>query len=287
MTEKVTEFDWKSEADYEYLEVLEPAGWAFEFLRRNPEYQADYETITAIEAALTKQYGPCEDNREAWRQDGKSWICVPPIKDGQSLKQWQVTASLSSSHPSRTWYLDWYKARWGLTNQFPDPSCPAVPAPKFNALDEFPLFPKYAEVGEFFLGDDCDGNQMRGTAVVVFDLWRPIKEQIKIAGVQLVTRAKEHMAEEKMAYGTDTKPQLKAHKPGNAILKYRQYLRTLDAAASGAEPKEIAAVIYGLEDNTSASGYNASKRGTEKVRAAQAVAKFRYLMIPFMNLTSE
>ena len=34
--------DWRSPAAYEYAKTLESAGLAWEFLRRNPEYRADY-----------------------------------------------------------------------------------------------------------------------------------------------------------------------------------------------------------------------------------------------------
>jgi hypothetical protein len=36
--------DWRSEAAYAYLNDLKPAELAWEFLRRNPEYQRDYRT---------------------------------------------------------------------------------------------------------------------------------------------------------------------------------------------------------------------------------------------------
>jgi hypothetical protein len=34
--------DWRSAAAYAYLDELNPAGLAWEFLRRNPDYQRDY-----------------------------------------------------------------------------------------------------------------------------------------------------------------------------------------------------------------------------------------------------
>ncbi|HQT72602.1 MAG TPA: DUF6499 domain-containing protein [Acidiphilium sp.] len=36
--------DWRSKAAYQYAEALDPSGLAWEFLRRNPDYQADFET---------------------------------------------------------------------------------------------------------------------------------------------------------------------------------------------------------------------------------------------------
>jgi hypothetical protein len=37
---------WRSDAAYAYLNELEPAELAWEFLRRNPNYQRDYQTAT-------------------------------------------------------------------------------------------------------------------------------------------------------------------------------------------------------------------------------------------------
>lgn len=36
--------DWRSSADYAYLNELDPSELAWEFLRRNPEYQKDHRT---------------------------------------------------------------------------------------------------------------------------------------------------------------------------------------------------------------------------------------------------
>jgi hypothetical protein len=37
--------NWRSSATYEYLNEVDPAEFAWEFLRRNPEYQRDFRTI--------------------------------------------------------------------------------------------------------------------------------------------------------------------------------------------------------------------------------------------------
>jgi hypothetical protein len=38
-------FNWRSPTDSDYLKQLDRPGFAWEFLRRNPGYQEDYETI--------------------------------------------------------------------------------------------------------------------------------------------------------------------------------------------------------------------------------------------------
>lgn len=55
--------DWRSAAAYEYVRNLDPADIAWEFLRRNPEYQQDYGRIVREnldderEAQLLQRWG--------------------------------------------------------------------------------------------------------------------------------------------------------------------------------------------------------------------------------------
>jgi hypothetical protein len=43
--------DWRSAAAYTYLTELKPAELAWEFLRRNPDYQRDYRTAAGDTAS--------------------------------------------------------------------------------------------------------------------------------------------------------------------------------------------------------------------------------------------
>jgi hypothetical protein len=47
--------DWRSAAAYAYLNNLDPAELAWEFLRRNPDYQRDYREATG-EAAVQADF---------------------------------------------------------------------------------------------------------------------------------------------------------------------------------------------------------------------------------------
>lgn len=57
----VAEFNWRDGKDYQYLEDLDPAELAWEFLRRNPEYEreiaASDPTDPSAATALTTHWG--------------------------------------------------------------------------------------------------------------------------------------------------------------------------------------------------------------------------------------
>ncbi len=39
--------NWKNDTDYNYTKRLDGPGWAWEFLRRNPDYRNDYDDLIA------------------------------------------------------------------------------------------------------------------------------------------------------------------------------------------------------------------------------------------------
>lgn len=53
--------DWRSLSGHDYLSELDRSGFAWEFLRRNPAYQEDYNTIMREAASDARQEGPTRD----------------------------------------------------------------------------------------------------------------------------------------------------------------------------------------------------------------------------------
>jgi hypothetical protein len=81
--------NWKNENDYAYTTSLTPAGWAFEFLRRNKEYQKDYNRLKEANAKLILKYGPLnEATKEKWQTDLLFWHHVPDRHEGESDSEW-------------------------------------------------------------------------------------------------------------------------------------------------------------------------------------------------------
>jgi len=60
---------WKEPDAYEYVENLSPSGWAWEFLRRNRDYQADWDAdpeseSTALKWGLQRMVDPADSEPE-------------------------------------------------------------------------------------------------------------------------------------------------------------------------------------------------------------------------------
>ena len=72
--------DWRNPKDYEFTQSLNPHQWAWEFLRRNPEYRKDWHL--ALEEYL-RQYP-----RQVVRIRGPGFA----IHSGRSMEKWGITA---------------------------------------------------------------------------------------------------------------------------------------------------------------------------------------------------
>lgn len=273
------DLDWQKEADYAYCGKLSSAGWAFEFLRRNPEYRADYALIQDLRAALTKDHGPYAQAKGAWRADPRAWIYVPPREIGESLNHWRNRAAATAgTHMIEEWYVTWYRAKWKLKSRLPDPRDPAEP--RFQPLAEkWPLYPTWGEVGEFYRNgpDELDGSDWwasSGYVVAVFDLTVPVNDQLKAL--------KAHLQKQLVAAKADGLGPLKLKKPGSPSVIFRTYLRALDAAQAGVAEADMGKVLFPAGPSTD---FN-TKKAWETLHQARNYVK-SYRAVAFMPVGSD
>jgi len=137
--------DWKKSADYEFTDGGRPARWAWEFLRRNPEYIADYASIP-------------ESNRKALEKIRKS------LGNGARLA---VTAER------------YFGQKWRIDGEAQDPDDDRVP----DFLFYFPEMPMPNRVLQYFEEPDEIGqaDQLPGFAVLVFRLREDLEPQLYAA----------------------------------------------------------------------------------------------------------
>ncbi len=94
------------------LARLDIGQWAWEFLRRNPEYQADYREFIAIWQALEQDYGmPPERDFFRWKQDPRA--SRPAWDPSRS-----IGAACTTDDEDRQLIECWMGAKWGFY-QFP------------------------------------------------------------------------------------------------------------------------------------------------------------------------
>lgn len=75
--------DWRDPADYDFLQGWSSAQWAWEFLRRNPRYRAEWKDFDQTWQDLEQAYGR-PPNRDfcAWKLDPRAWVPAAECEEG-------------------------------------------------------------------------------------------------------------------------------------------------------------------------------------------------------------
>jgi hypothetical protein len=157
--------------DYAWCSGLTRDQWAWEFLRRNPDYRSDYRRFIAIWRALEADYGaPPQRDFQRWKLDPRAY---GPLDDEGILP---AGADLCRGENDRVLLECWIGAKWGF-HKFPlDPLRSEPPAP--SELSWRPPPPAAAPDERFRLQID-------------FDLALPLPPQLEVAKFRLLSRAAE------------------------------------------------------------------------------------------------
>lgn len=201
--------DWRSSADYAACADLSRDQWAWEFLRRNPRYQADYTAFITIWQALESDYGaPPQRDFQRWKQDPRAYGPLPG-SSADSLDE--ATGELCVVDDDRVLLECWMGAKWGF-HKFPlDPARSTPPTPE--ALSWRPPPPAAPRLeGDLYRLD------------LAFDLARPLPPQLEAARLRLVSRAAELRRS-----GLPAPLSVASERA-----KWTRWLRLLDAQAAGA-----------------------------------------------------
>lgn len=147
---------------------LDIAQWAWEFLRRNPDYRADYASFIAIWQALETDYGkPPHRDFHRWKADPRAsrpaWS--PELTTGTAC---------AADDDNRQLIECWMGAKWGFY-QFPQD--PAIPAWELEAPINWRPAPGYRVDGP------AEGDMQ---VSLRFDLSCPLPAQLEAARLWLV-----------------------------------------------------------------------------------------------------
>ena len=149
---------------------LDIGQWAWEFLRRNPEYQTDYREFIATWQALEAEYG-APPNRDFfnWKNDPRA---SRPAWDPEQM----TGAACTTDDEDRQLIECWMGAKWGFY-QFPQD--PALPAWELESPINWRPPPGFRFDRPVESGTD---------AQLVFDLTLPLPAQLEAAKQWLIGR---------------------------------------------------------------------------------------------------
>ena len=160
--------DWRQEADYAYCQQLDLSGWAWQFLRRNPAYQADYTEFINLWQQLEEAYGaPPQRDFFKWKQDPRAWRAEAEITNCGS--------EICPGENDQVLIECWLGAKWGF-RKFPID--PAILLPDSLSWREFPIRVAAIENGGFVPSPD--------RLALIFDLALPLPAQLEAAKNRLI-----------------------------------------------------------------------------------------------------
>lgn len=250
--------------------------WAWEFLRRNPAYQADWlayaETCREILPSWTPGEAFADDPVEALRlhdllhENERFKVYDPPRLPGENEEAWAFRVGKGRIVP-----LDsWHGAEYGLQN-FPSPFSDSF---LIGAGPQFKAIPATVFVTQHWQGfkgaPSISDNRFRAIGI---DLSLPIEPQLR--GAQAVLeRAQARLVKS----GTIEQWPIKR----NRCREWPDLLRILDAKAAGATPAEMAAAFFPGSTNEHPD-FLGRKAADKRLKAAQALANGGYLYIPMIR----
>jgi hypothetical protein len=149
--------DWKQGSDYKFTQDLERDGWAWEFVRRNHEYRADY--AQSLGGGVTYE---------------------PPKAYGESDDAWRARITLDGGHPRKMILSVALAHKWRMIPPIQNPN--GSQKPRFDV--QYPKRLTFDQLGQYF--EDEESYRPRGNfAVLVFDLTGHLDSQVESTNKQL------------------------------------------------------------------------------------------------------
>lgn len=223
--------DWRDPGRYVFDPPLTREEWAWQFLRRNPAYQADYAWFIATWRALEADYGaPPRRDYFKWKQDPRAWRPESELAG--------CTTETCPGENHQVLIECWMGAKWGLRKFPPDPARERPRVEDELAWREVP-------VTVVALVDGLDPWLQHHPARIAlgFDLSAPLAEQLEQARMMLLS---ERRARERSG-------RLGSRRLAGAAELWTVWLRLLDAVTAGMAPERAGAEL-GLDDPLDALG---------------------------------
>lgn len=269
--------DWKVENNYIYPKDTSMDRWAFEFLRRNHNYQKDVQDYLAVCNSIIDGFNPFLRPAVDSKQIGNYYDQLdemarhyePPLKEGETESQW-LTRLASEGLSGKSTPLDvWLAEKWGLNNLF-------NPYSEFNYLHltfiNTASKVTIAERGWF----DRQGIKLVSTAdkqafVINYNL--PILQQLAAIKRYASSHKKWLMKKHDL---------IPLPSKRNRSNLFSIYLRCLDAADAGISESHMAKIFYPKITNEYPD-YFGTKKVTDQLKAAKKLRNHDYIYLPLIK----
>ena len=209
--------DWQNPDDYDFLKSASAGQWAWEFLRRNPRYRAQWQAFNETWQALEQAYGrPPKRDFSAWKRDPRAWVPAQDCEQGDCrIDGAKVLIECAIG------------ARWGFHKFPPSPD-------EDDPVGEERLV--WRELHAAARLPESDGATASDPAHVriEFDLSLPLQDQLTWAKRRL-----QALQRERVRSGRVKSPAVAGRKQELSLL-----LRLLDGLEAGADSNELNARLY-------------------------------------------
>lgn len=266
--------NWTTPSEYPKWNSTSLLRFAWEFLRRNPEYQKDWADYIGICRGIIPHFDPhvelSADDYDTLENHPDYARCDPPRLAGENERAWLDRVGGGAWMPLHSWYAK----RWGLVHDFPDP---------FYAYEKLPLglsltigfknSPGACVVTEHWEGfKETRFLSTRTKLALAFDFSLPIKPQLDVAKRYLENHQR-WLIKNGVVEAVPNKIPRK---------EWVTYLRLLDADAVNAKPKKMAELLYKDTEN-SYPDYGGSKTASAALETAKIWRDSGYSLIPTMK----
>lgn len=217
--------DWRVAEDYAFTASLSLEQWAWEFLRRNPQYQRDYQLSVEPE--------------QAWQDSGggrlnENAIYTPPREPDETPRAWRLRVALDDEHalapPLRP--AIYYAQPWPIRGPIQDPANDEPP--KFRRAREYPRLMEYRDTATIFTvpEEEPDAIHQDGAiAAISLNLGMPIEAQLE--------RIRDIYTSEKDNREIELKQGMRP-----TAERWTDFLRILDAKIANIVAVDICQVLY-------------------------------------------
>lgn len=235
--------DWRNPHDYDYTEDHNLHDWAWEFIRRSPDYRRDWEAALAVFQEKLKRNPSRYHRYDDLIEEEKFPNVHSDIQDANF-------AVPRETEKRNQWHLD------GFFN-------PEIPKPHFLKFHS-PLFPSMiiGPIKGEMESDMISIEVWPYTLVSLIDIFSPLEPQLEKLRLS-AQKARKRLRREQKIPAAVTNVTLLRKK------LWKIYLRCLDAHSAGAKRSEAAATILG-------EGHDAPRSWDEHLKQAKAMADKGY-----------